>query len=266
MRADQYSHGLMVDATRSPPGTLAEYDALLFDLDGVITKTAAVHAQAWKALFDEFLHGWASEHGEPFQPFEIVDDYVRYVDGKRRYDGVASFLESRGIGLPRGEPTDPPGAPTVCGLGNRKDVFFLAAVEEQGVEVFDDAVALLEAARSAGKAVAVVSASENCDPILRRVGLLDHFDVRVTGREASAWELPGKPAPDTFLKAAELLGVAPARAVVLEDAISGVQAGQAGEFGLVIGVDRGEAGDALAANGADLVVSDLTELVPTLQP
>lgn len=245
---------------------LAEHDALLFDLDGVITKTAAVHAQAWKALFDEFLERWAAEHDQPFRPFDIAGDYLRYVDGKRRYDGVASFLESRGIELPWGEPGDAPGAPTVCGLGNRKDAFFLAAVDEQGVEVFDDAVALLDAARGAGKALAVVSASENCDPILERVGLIDRFDVRVTGREASAWHLPGKPAPDTFLKAAELLHVPPAHAVVLEDAISGVQAGRAGGFGLVVGVNRGTAGEQLAANGADLVLADLTELIPGLRP
>lgn len=242
-------------------GVLAEYDALLFDLDGVITRTAAVHADAWKALFDEFLRQWADEHDEPYRPFEIAVDYIRYVDGKRRYDGVASFLESRGIKLPRGEPTDGPDERTVCGLGNRKDRYFLRALEEHGVEVFDDAVVLLDAARHAGKRVAVVSASENSDAILTRVGLLDNFDVRVTGREAAGWRLPGKPAPDTFLKAAELLDVPPARAVVLEDAISGVQAGRAGGFGLVVGVDRGEAGEALAANGADIVVSDLGELI-----
>jgi beta-phosphoglucomutase family hydrolase len=246
--------------------TLADYDALLFDLDGVITRTAAVHAQAWKALFDGFLQAWAAEHGEPFRPFEIAEDYLRYVDGKRRYDGVASFLESRGIELPRGEPTDGRDERTVCGLGNRKDEYFLAALEERGVEVFDDAVVLLAAARRAGKGVAVVSASENCDVILDRVGLLDHFDVRVTGREAAAWHLPGKPAPDTFLKAAELLGVRPERAVVLEDAISGVQAGKAGGFGLVIGVDRGGAADALTANGADLVSRDLSELADLSPP
>lgn len=239
---------------------LTRFAALLFDLDGVITKTARVHSQAWKQLFDEFLRQWAAEHGQPFEPFE-ADDYVRFVDGKRRYDGVASFLESRGISLPRGERTDGPDERTVCGLGNRKDRYFLAALEEHGVEVFDDAVALIDAARAAGRLVAVVSASENCDPILRRAGLLDRFDARVTGREAAAWNLPGKPAPDTFLKAAELLGVPASNAVVLEDAISGVQAGRAGGFGLVVGVDRGGAEHALAANGADVVVQDLTTLV-----
>jgi alpha,alpha-trehalase len=250
---------------RSVDATLAAYDALLFDLDGVVTRTAAVHAQAWKALFDEFLEAWAAEHGEPFRPFDIAHDYVSYVDGKRRYDGVAGLLDSRGIQLPRGDPSDGPDEPTVCGLGNRKDRYFLAAVEEHGVEVFDDAVALLEAVRAAGKRTAIVSASENCDAVLERVGLLDQFDARVTGLEAAVWHLAGKPAPATFLKAAELLDVAPRRAVVLEDAISGVQAGRAGGFGLVVGVDRGGAAEALAANGADIIVTDLATLVPTLR-
>ena len=249
----------------SPPpavtGALARFEALLFDLDGVITNTAAVHAKAWKELFDEFLRGWYEDKGEPFRPFEIAEDYVRHVDGRRRYDGVAGFLGSRGIELPRGEPSDGPDARTVCGLGNRKDRYFLAALEERGVEVFPDAVTLIDAARSMGKRLAVVSASENCDRILTRAGLIDRFDVRVSGHEAAAWGLAGKPAPDTFLKAAELLGVTAAKAIVLEDAISGVQAGKAGQFGLVVGVDRGGAADALTANGADVVLADLTGLL-----
>lgn len=246
----------------SAAGRLAGHDAVLFDLDGVITRTAAVHAQAWKALFDELLARRADELGEPFRPFDVATDYVRYVDGRRRYDGVAGFLGSRGIELAWGEPADSPDEQTVCGLGNRKDRYFRAALEEHGVEVFDDAVVLLDALRTAGTPVAVVSASESCEVILRRVGLLDRFAARVTGIEAAEWELPGKPAPDTFLKAAELLGVAPGRAVVLEDAISGVQAGRAGGFGLVVGVDRGGAGDALLASGADVVVADLADLLP----
>jgi alpha,alpha-trehalase len=242
--------------------TLASYDALLFDLDGVITRTAAVHAEAWKALFDEFLRRWADEHGEPFRPFDIHTDYARYVDGKRRYDGVASFLASRSIELPTGDPSDAPDERTVCGLGNRKDGYFLDAVAERGVGVFDDTVTLIDASLRAGKRLAVVSASEHCEAVLDRVGLLDRFEVKVTGLEAAAWRLPGKPAPDTFLKAAELLGVPPERAVVFEDAIAGVQAGRAGGFGLVVGVDRGDAAEALAANGAHLVVSDLARLAP----
>lgn len=234
---------------------VAEYDALLFDLDGVITDTAAVHARAWKALFDEFLA--ARPDGQ--RPFS-ADDYVRYVDGRRRYDGVATFLASRGIELPGGDPSDEPGDGTVCALGNRKDRYFLRSLDADGVTVFDDAVALLDAAAGAVR-LAVVSASENAASVLERVGLLGRFDARVTGVEASAWQLPGKPAPDTFAKAAELVGVTADRAVVLEDAISGVQAGRAGGFGLVVGVDRGGAAEALRANGADVVVDDLRQLV-----
>lgn len=248
----------------APPDRTARpldgFDAWLFDLDGVITRTAAVHATAWKELFDEFLRRWADEHGDAFVPFEIATDYVRYVDGRRRYDGVATFLTSRGIELPRGDADDDPDERTVCGLGNRKDHYFLRALEEQGVEVFDDAVALLDAGRRAGKRLAVVSASENCDRILETVGLLDRFGARITGKEAAAWHLPGKPAPDTFVKAAELLGVAPEQAVVLEDALTGVEAGRAGGFGLVVGVDRGGAGEALATHGADLVSTNLADL------
>lgn len=251
----------MAGSQPRPGGPLAAFGAWLFDLDGVITKTAAVHARAWKALFDEFLQRRALDSGEAFRPFGIADDYVAYVDGRRRYDGVARFLASRGIELPYGRPTDGPDAETVCGLGNRKNRHFAAALDEHGVEVFDDAVALLDAATGSDVAVAVVSASENCDEILRRVGLLDRFDARVTGREARQWELPGKPAPDTFLKAAELVGAAPADAAVFEDAVSGVAAGRAGGFGLVVGVDRGHKRDALDAAGADVVVDDLTVLL-----
>jgi len=240
---------------------LERFDALLFDLDGVITKTAAVHATAWKQLFDEFLRQESAATGEPFQPFRLPQDYLRHVDGRRRYDGVDAFLRSRGIELPWGSPGDGPDQRTVVGLGNRKDHFFLEAVERHGVETFDDAVVLLDEARRHGRRTAVVSASENCDAILRRVGLIDRFDARVTGREATAWQLAGKPAPDTFLKAADLLATPAARAIVLEDAISGVEAGRNGGFGLVVGVDRGGAGEALAAAGADVVVTDLRALL-----
>jgi len=241
------------DATRFP--------ALLFDLDGVITRTATVHASAWKQLFDGFLGRWSEEHGEPFREFEIATDYVRYVDGRRRYDGVDTFLRSRGIELEWGDPSDPPDKLTVCGLGNAKNRYFAAALEEHGVEVFDDTVALIRAARDRGRRIAVVSASENCRAILERAGVSDLFDAFVTGVEATALSLPGKPAPDTFLKAAEMLGVAPGDAAVFEDAIAGVQAGRAGDFGLVVGVDRGGAREGLAANGADVVSGDLRELI-----
>jgi alpha,alpha-trehalase len=243
---------------------VSRYGALLFDLDGVITRTAALHAAAWKDLFDEFLAARARERGEPFVPFEVATDYVAYVDGRRRYDGVDTFLRSRGIQLPTGDPTDPPGAHTVCGLGNRKNGFFTERLAQRGVEVFDDTVELIHAARRHGIKVAVVSASENCAAILHRAGLLDLFDTRVTGTEAAAWHLPGKPAPDTYLKAAELLDTPPAGAVVFEDAISGVQAGLAGGFGLVVGVDRRGEAEVLLTHGADVVSSDLREFVANL--
>ncbi|GAA1768772.1 beta-phosphoglucomutase family hydrolase [Luedemannella helvata] len=236
------------------------YEALLFDLDGVITKTADVHARAWKQLFDQFLDRWSRQTGQPQEPFEIATDYVRYVDGRRRFEGVATFLESRGISLPMGEPDDHD-VDTVYGLGNAKNGFFLAELERNGVEVFEDAVDLLNAARDAGRRLAVVSASENCAMVLRRVNLDGYFQVRVSGIEAKALNLPGKPRPDTFLRAAEELGVAPADAVVLEDAIAGVRAGRAGAFGLVVGVDRGGEGEGLAQNGADVVTDDLRTLV-----
>jgi beta-phosphoglucomutase family hydrolase len=237
----------------------SSYEAVLFDLDGVVLRTAKVHAAAWKALFDEFLAARAG--GAPFEPFDMERDYRRHVDGRRRYDGVAEFLASRGIDLPYGTPDDPPGAPTCCGLGNRKNRFFLAELAIQGVEVFPDAVELIDALAAAGKPMAVVSASENCTALLDRVGLLNRFTARVTGLEAAQWGLPGKPAPDTFLAAAELLGVGPSDAIVFEDAISGVQAARAGGFGLVVGVDRDGQADGLAASGADLVLADLTDLL-----
>lgn len=239
-------------------GDITQYRALLFDLDGVVTKTATVHSAAWKALFDDFLAGQGGEQRE----FDISTDYVQYVDGRRRYDGVDTFLRSRGIVLSYGEPSDSPDAVTVCGLGNRKNEYFKQELNRLGVEAFEDAVALIKVMRDTGQRTAVVSASENCTAILRVAGLLDLFEVRVTGEEAARWGLPGKPAPDTFLKAAEMLDTPPAQAVVFEDAVSGVQAGHAGNFGLVVGVERLGRGDLLARNGADVVVTDLRTLLP----
>ena len=241
---------------------LRQFEALLFDLDGVITRTATLHARAWKSMFDDFLERRAAERGEAFEPFDIGHDYLSYVDGRRRYDGVATFLTSRGIELPWGDPADEAGKPTVCGLGNAENHHFLDVLDQEGVEVYDDAVALLAAAAADWRPrTAVVSASENCRRILARCGLLDRFDALVTGIEAAELELAGKPAPDTFLHAAALLGVEPGRAVVFEDAVSGVQAGAAGAFGLVVGVDRGGAREGLLAGGAQLVSADLRELV-----
>jgi beta-phosphoglucomutase family hydrolase len=234
---------------------------MLFDLDGVITRTATLHAQAWKHLFDDFLSAWAERTGTPIEPFDFDADYRVHVDGRSRYDGVETFLMSRGITLPRGTPADPPGAETCCGLANKKDMYFTEQLASGQVEVFPDAVALIEALRVEGKQLAVVSASENCTALLARAGLLDCFDARVTGLEARRWGLAGKPAPDTYVKAAELLGVAPSHAIVFEDAISGVQAGRAGGFGLVVGVDRRGRPEALSGTGADVVLDDLTELL-----
>ncbi|MCU0263339.1 MAG: beta-phosphoglucomutase family hydrolase [Candidatus Nanopelagicales bacterium] len=237
------------------------YDAMLFDLDGVITRTVGLHVSAWGRLFDEFLADRAAAEGVTFQPFDRDRDYRVHVDGRPRYEGVATFLASRGIHLPRGTADDPPGLPTCCGLGNRKNAYFAEELATRGVEVFADTVQLLDVLRAEGKRIAVVSASENCTALLARAGLLDRFDVRVTGVEARRWGLAGKPAPDTYLRAAELLGVLPSQAVVFEDAISGIKAGRAGDFGLVVGVDRDGMPGPLADAGADIVLDDLTVLL-----
>ncbi len=240
---------------------LSGFDAAIFDLDGVITRTAAVHAAAWKHLFDDYLRAQAGQTGEPFQAFDPVNDYCAYVDGKPRYDGVTSFLDSRGITLPHGDPSDPPERETVCGLGNRKNVQFLKTLDENGVEVFPSTVALMRLLKSLGKKTAIVTASENGRGIVQAAGVTDLFEVMVDGRDARALSLRGKPHPDTFLRAAECLEVLPQRAVVCEDALAGVEAGRAGSFGLVVGLDRVGQADALSAHGGDVVVQDLEALV-----
>lgn len=235
--------------------------ACLFDLDGVLTHTAAVHNAAWRATFDEFLKTRSDESGEPFVPFDTEADYNRYVDGRPRADGVRTFLASRGITLPEGTPDDPPGAETVNGLGNKKNELLLKTIREQGVKVFEGSVAYLRAAEAAGLRRAVVSASANARDVLRTTGLDRYIEYIVDGVTARAESLRGKPEPDTFLAAARHLGVAPAEAVVFEDALAGVAAGRAGAFGYVVGVDRvGQAAE-LAENGADIVVRDLSELL-----
>lgn len=238
-----------------------QFDAVLFDLDGVLTATARLHAACWKQMFDEYLRRRARESGEVFRPFEIATDYKRYVDGKLRYDGVDSFLRSRGIELPWGEPGDPADRETVCGLGNRKNELIGEVLATEGVEVYEDSVAWVRQIRHQGLATAVVSASKNCRRVLEAAGIADLFDVRVDGLVAADLGLAGKPAPDTFLEGARRLAVDPARAVVVEDAVSGVKAGKAGGFGLVIGVDRTDDPDALRMNGADIVVAALGELL-----
>jgi alpha,alpha-trehalase len=243
------------------PITPDRFDAVLFDLDGVITATAKVHAVCWKKLFDEYLRKRAADKKEPFRPFEIETDYKLYVDGKPRYEGVRSFLESRSIHLPYGKPDSPPDQESIFGLGNRKNEMLNDVIESEGVERIESSITLIRLLRSQGIKIAVVSSSANCRTILRAAGIEDLFDARVDGEVATQMKLTGKPAPDTFLAAAKQLGADPKRAVVVEDAISGVQAGRAGNFGLVIGVDRKGDAESLRDNGADIVVSDLEEIV-----
>ena len=235
--------------------------ACLFDLDGVLTQTARVHAQAWKEMFDAFLRRRSERTGEPFVPFDPVADYSAYVDGKPRYDGVRSFLASREIELPEGDPSDPPSAETVCGLGNRKNELVLALLRRDGVQVYDGSVRYVRAVRDAGFHRAVVSASANTREVLKAAGIDDLFDVRIDGVVAAQRHLRGKPAPDPFLAAAEELKVPPAEATVFEDALAGVEAGRAGNFGYVVGVDRVGQRQALLEHGADVVVDDLAELL-----
>lgn len=237
--------------------------ACLFDMDGVLTQTATVHAAAWKEMFDDYLRAHAGKHDEEFVPFDISTDYVKYVDGKLRQDGVRSFLESRGISLPEGEADDDASQDTIYGLGTRKNNRVVELIRTEGVDVYPDAVAFLKAVRDAGLKTAVVSASRNTPDVLRVTGLQDEFEFVMHGGIAGEQGLAGKPAPDTFLAAAEALGEEPSACVVLEDAIVGVQAGVAGNFGYVIGVDRVDHGDELRANGADIVVGNLEELVTT---
>ena len=235
--------------------------ACLFDLDGVLTQTAKVHARAWKEMFDGFLRQWAERTGEPFHPFDRPTDYDEYVDGKPRLDGVRSFLESRGIDLPMGSPADPPEAETVHALGTRKNELVLRLIAEQGVEPYEGSVRFVEAAREAGFRRAVVSASTNCRDVLVAAGIEHLFEVRIDGVVAEQEGLAGKPAPDTFLAAAREFGVEPAQAAVFEDAQAGVEAGRAGGFGWVVGVDRTGQAEALRRRGADVVVQDLAELL-----
>lgn len=237
------------------------YDAVLFDLDGVLTSTATLHAACWKKTFDEYLKARSARAGESFVPFDLAGDYRQFVDGKPRYDGVASFLESRGIHLPVGSVDAGPEEESVHGLGNRKDRLVNEAIREGKVQAFPGSVAFVRKVRELGLKTAVVSSSHHCAGVLRSAGIEELFDLRVDGELVDALGLPGKPAPDTYRHAAEELGVTAERAVVVEDAISGVQAGRAGGFGLVIGVDRGGSAEALRENGADVVVSDLSELL-----
>ena len=241
--------------------TRDQYDAVLLDLDGVITDTASVHAACWKQMFDEYLQKRAAQRGDAFRPFDIAADYRLYVDGKPRYDGVRDFLASRGIQLPEGRADDPPEAETVDGLGNRKNELVNKIIEEKGVEPYEGSVELIHQLRGREFKIAVVTSSQNCTAVLQAVKLDHFFDAQVDGNVIHAEHLAGKPAPDSYLMAAKLLGVGPARAIVIEDALSGVEAGRNGNFGLVIGVARKGNADELRQHGAHLVVNDLGELV-----
>jgi len=250
-----------MDDSRGGAIARERFDAVLLDMDGVLTDTARVHASAWKRMFDEFLRARAARGGEPFVPFDIESDYKHHVDGKPRYDGVRDFLRARGIALPEGAADDPPRAETVHGLGNRKDALVNEVIAAEGVRVFPGSVPLLEQLRAAGIKTAVVTSSQNRARVLEAAGLGALFDVAVDGHTIVERGLAGKPAPDMFLEAARALGVDPARAVVVEDAISGVEAGARGGFGLVIGVVRKGNAAELAAHGAQRVVASLSELM-----
>ena len=231
--------------------------ACLFDMDGVLTETATVHARAWKSMFDDYLR---RRDGDDFKPFN-QDDYDEYVDGKPRYDGVESFLASRGIELPQGSPSDSPSAETIDGLGNRKNDLVLEIIHAEGVTPFPGSVRYVKAVREAGLCTACVSSSANAGEVLEAAGIRDLFEKLVDGHVVEDEGLKGKPAPDTYLRAAEELGASAAEAAVFEDALSGVEAGRAGSFGFVVGVDRGGQSDALEQHGATVVVEDLAELL-----
>jgi beta-phosphoglucomutase family hydrolase len=245
------------------PGLGGSVYACLFDLDGVLTKTAVVHARAWKQMFDEYLRDRAARTGTPFVPFDAGGDYNDYVDGRPRYDGVRTFLASRSIELPEGTSDDPATAETVRGLGNRKNELVLALIRSDGVEPYEGSVRYVHVLRDAGVPRAVVSASANCRDVLAAAGLDGLFDVIVDGIVAEGEHLRGKPEPDTFLAAARRLGVEPSEAAIFEDAVAGVEAGRAGRFRVVVGVDRVGHADALRTHGATLVVEDLDELLAT---
>jgi beta-phosphoglucomutase family hydrolase len=235
--------------------------ACLFDMDGVLTDTAKVHAAAWKEMFDAFLKARAEKAGDAFVPFDEVSEYDDYVDGKPRYEGVRSFLASRGIELPDGAEDDPPSAQTIHGLGNRKNEILLRMIREDGVEAYEGSVRYVRAATAAGLHRAVVSSSTNAQDVLEAAGIADLFEVRIDGVVAEREHLRGKPAPDTFLAGAKAFGVPPAEAAVFEDALAGVEAGRAGAFGFVVGVDRVGQAQALREHGATVVVKDLSELL-----
>ncbi|GAB6058711.1 HAD family hydrolase [Desulfonatronum parangueonense] len=236
------------------------YDAVIFDMDGVVTDTASLHGKAWKEMFDQFLEHHARQTGQQQAPFDLGHDYLQYVDGKPRFDGVRSFLASRGISLPEGDLEAPPGMDSVHALGNKKNALFGKMLEDEGAMAYPGTVQLIQKLHQAGIKTAIISSSKNAEKILRSADVLDLFEAKVDGVDSLELGISGKPAPDIFLQAARELGAEPKRAVVVEDAISGVQAGRAGGFGLVVGVNRGDDPQDLLDNGADIAVSDLDEM------
>ena len=246
--------------TVDPAADLTRYDAVLFDLDGVLTPTAEVHMRAWRTMFEELFATWA------LHPPYTERDYFDYLDGKKRYDGVASLLRSRDVEVPWGDPSDDPSKDTVCGIGNRKNVFFARVLREEGIAPYPGSLALVDRLRAAGTPIAVVSSSKNAEEVLRVAGIRDRFPVVMDGVIAERDHLASKPAPDVFVEAARMLGVEPSRSVAVEDALSGVESAAAGGFALVIGVDRGAGADALLTAGAHVVVADLDELTTPAAP
>jgi beta-phosphoglucomutase family hydrolase len=237
-----------------------QFDAVVLDMDGVITRTATLHSQVWKQMFDEYFAERGRRENHAHDPFDINVDYAEFVDGKPRYDGVSSFLHSRRIELPVGSPDDPPSKETYCGLGNRKNELFHQLISIVGVESYEDTLEQIQNWKQRSVKLAVISSSRNCSEILQAAGVGDLFEVKVDGNDLGRLRIKGKPAPDMFLYAAKELGVAPGRTAIVEDAISGVQAGRAGGFALVVGVDRKGNADELKRQGADIVVDDLRKL------
>ena len=250
----------VMPSDRQLAGSFENLDAVIFDTDGVITQTAGTHAKAWKRMFDAFLRDRSRREGVPFLPFDPDTDYRLYLDGKQRYDGVQSFLGSRGISLPFGGMDDPPDRNTVCGLGNRKNDYFLDELSNHGVKAYETSLEFIRVLRARGVRTAIISASRNCAQVLEAAGVGNIFDAKVDGIDAEKLGLAGKPDPAIFIEAARRLGVQPSHAAVIEDAIAGVEAGRRGGFGLVVGVDRTGHGDQLGEKGADLVVQDLAEI------
>lgn len=238
---------------------MLNFGAVIFDMDGVVTKTASVHSLAWKSMFDEYLRCRERKHGEPFREFIHASDYLSCVDGRPRYRGVETFLKSRGINIPLGSPEDEPQMETICGLGNRKNEFFNRLVEENGVGLYDSTLKLINELRVNGVKVGLATSSKNGDFVLEKAGIFDLFETRVDGVVSAQMGLRGKPEPDIFTTACGNLGVTPSRSIVIEDAVSGMQAGMKGKFALVIGIARENNAHELKANGADVVVEDLAE-------